>query len=67
MFNQPNTYEQFCKHKNQNVRLEESFSKDGTHIIRCFSRTDCDCGECICIPSLKKSIQMAKNPKSFQK
>ena len=44
MFNKPNTYEQFCKRKNQNVYLEEFFDKDGTQIIRCEHHTDCDCG-----------------------
>ncbi|MGN0571312.1 MAG: hypothetical protein ACI4K9_03950 [Candidatus Fimenecus sp.] len=63
----PNTYEQFCKHKNHNVFLEEFFDKDGTHIIRCEHHASCDCGECICIARLQKSIQTAKNPKSFQK
>lgn len=67
MFNKPNSYEQFCKHKNQNVYLEEFFDKDGTQVIRCEHHTDCDCGECICIARLQKSIQMSKNPKSFQK
>ena len=67
MFNKPNSYEQFCKRKNQNVYLEEFFDKDGTHSIRCEHHSDCDCAECICIARLQKSIQRSKNPKSFQK
>ena len=67
MFNKPNTYEQFCRHKNRNVYLEEFFDKDGTHSIRCEHHSDCDCAECICIARLQKSIQRSKNPKSFQK
>ena len=67
MLNKPNTYEQFCRHKNRNVYLEEFFDKDGIHSIRCEHHSDCDCAECICIARLQKSIQRSKNPKSFQK
>lgn len=67
MSDMPNTYEQFCNRKNKNVLLEEFFEKDGTHIIRCKQQSDCGCSECICIERLQKSIQTAKNPKSFQK
>lgn len=67
MSEKPNSYAQFCKHKNRNVLLEDIFDKDGQHIIRCADSENCDCGECICIARLQKSIQSAKNPKSFQK
>lgn len=67
MHDKPNSYEQFCKHKNRNVFLEEFFDKDGQQIIRCEHGENCDCGTCICIARLQKSIQSAKNPKSFQK
>ncbi len=67
MAQNPNTYEQFCKHKNKNVLFEERFDKDGTHSILCKHKVDCDAEDCVCIERLRKSIQNAKNYKSFQK
>ncbi len=67
MAHTPNTYEQFCKHKNKNVLFEEYFDKDGAHMILCKHKTDCDAADCICAERLRKSIHNAKNFKSFQK
>lgn len=55
-----NTYLQFCKHQNRNVRLTEYRDENGNLQIRCKCGESCALSPCVCIQRLKKSIEAAK-------